>query len=182
MEKFISSDLFANLCQFFSAVGTVAAVVVSLYLSCIKTRIKFRTSGDTIDIINPNGVKLEKKISGYCVKIVNCSDERNIYLKQGLYYIPDSLKKKKGFAIILPIVELNHFFPIQKDLGPGDEFEFFLSKTQIMTILDDCKKKQIKLFFVDKYNRKYYVKVERSQLKKRLDYLEKNKKEILDFN
>lgn len=158
----------------------MSAVIISLYLSFIKTRIKFNVISENIDVVSPNGIKSEKRICGYCVKIINCSDERNIYLKQGLYYVPDLLEKKKKVAIIVPIVEFNHIFPIQKNLAPGDEFEFFLSKTHITTILADCKRKKIKFYFVDKYNRKYYVKVERSKLEKRLVYMKKHEKDILD--
>lgn len=31
--NFISSNLFANICTFLSAIGTIGAVIVSLYLS-----------------------------------------------------------------------------------------------------------------------------------------------------
>lgn len=181
MVDFIGSDLFANLCQFFSAVGTVAAVIVSLCFSRAKSRIKANVYGDNLDILNPDGFKMGNNICGYSVRIVNCSDERNIYLKQGLYFISDLEKSKKNISLLVPVVELNHFFPIQKNLGPGDEFVFFVSETHINSILSVCKKKYIKFYFMDKYNRKYFIKVKRSVLEKRLEYLEKNKKFILKY-
>lgn len=181
MVDFISSDLFANLCQFFSAVGTVAAVVVSLCLSFSKTKIKVMITCDNVDVLNPDGFKAGNNASGYGIRIVNCSDERNIYLKQGLYFISDLSKSKKTTSLLLPIIELNHIFPIQKNLGPGDDFEFFISETHINSILSVCKKKYIKFYFMDKYNRKYFVKVKRSALEKRLEYLKKNEKYILKY-
>lgn len=181
MVDFISSDLFANLCQFFSALGTVAAVGVSLCLSFSKTKIKVMITCDNVDILNPNGFKAGNNVSGYGIRIVNCSDERNIYLKQGLYFVSDSSKSKKMISLLIPIVELNHIFPIQKNLGPGDDFEFFISETHINSILSVCKKKYIKFYFMDKYNRKYYIKIKKDNLQKRLDYIKKNRKYILSY-
>ena len=104
--NFISSDLFANLCQFFSAFGTVAAVVVSLWLSVKKDKIKYSIMDHTIDLLNANGFSAGNNICGYCVKLVNCSDEKNIYLRQGLRFVSDDYKKTKMVNILTPIVEI----------------------------------------------------------------------------
>lgn len=179
--NFISSDFFANLCQFFSAFGTVSAVVVSLWLSIKKDKIKYSIRAHTIDVVSVKGFESGNNICGYCISLVNCSDEKNIYLRQGLRFLSDDFKKTKTINVIAPVIELNDTFPIEKNLGPGEEFEFFICEKQINSILRDSKKKRIKFYFVDKYNRKYSIFVRRTELEKRQEYLIKNKKYIRQF-
>ena len=44
--------MFANLCNAFLAIGTVGAVIVSLYLILRENNVKYKMSGNTITIMN----------------------------------------------------------------------------------------------------------------------------------
>ena len=48
--NFISSSLFANICTFLSAIGTLGAVIVSLHLSRKNEKIKYKITRNFVKI------------------------------------------------------------------------------------------------------------------------------------
>lgn len=178
-KTIIESNLFANLCQFFSALGTVGAVIVSLVLTFLQNRVKVKISFNNCNMI-PTSLKNNIYISGYSVTIYNCSNEKNIYLKQGLYMIKEKKSKKESNSqLLIPLAELGESFIAPKVLGPGEEFMFFISEKQINGILESSSKEKIKFYFMDKANKKYKFKIPRKEFIKQLNVINKNKDKIL---
>lgn len=179
LKNFLESTLFANLCQFFSALGTIGAVIFSLILTSIQNKVKVKISFSNCNMISTNS-KNNMSISGYSVTIYNCSNEKNIYLKQGLYMFKDKDKKdKNNLLLLIPPAELGENFIAPKVLGPGEEFMFFIIEKQIKTILESNSHKKIKFYFLDKANRKYKFKIKREEFIKELEFIEKNRDNIL---
>lgn len=181
LKEIIESNAFANLCQFFSAIGTVGAVIFSLVLTFIQNKVKVKISSGNCNMISTS-LKSDKSISGYSVTIYNCSNERNIYLKQGLYMHKNKLKNKKNdLLLLIPLRELGNSFVAPKVLGPGEDFMFFLDEKQINAILKGNSSKKIKFYFMDKANKKYKFKIKRSEFEKELEFIEKNRNKILSL-
>lgn len=177
--EFIESDLFANLCQLFSALGTVGAVIVSLYIIFKQNKIKVKLTATTIDLLSE---RINKYISGFSVTICNLSSTQNIFLKQSLYMKKDK-KDEKGNDLLLfvPVPKIIELFPFKSVISPGEEYTFFLAKKQIKCALEESKSKLLKFYFMDKFNKKYSIKVKRSDLEKRLKYIEENKNKIIEL-
>lgn len=181
LKDIIESDIFANLCQFFSALGTVGAVIFSLVLTFIQNKVKVKISFANCNMI-PTSLRNDMCISGYSVTIYNCSNEKNIYLKQGLYMFKDKTKKeKKDLLLLIPVPELGKEFVAPKVLGPGEEFMFFISEKQIKAILEANSSKKIKFYFMDKANKKYKFKIKREEFIKELKFIEENGNKILSL-
>lgn len=178
MENFItiiSSNCFANICQFFSAFGTVSAVALSLFILLSQRKVKFFINKSTLELFSTDN-SLGGEISGYSATICNASNEKNIYLKQGLYVQMDKPDLNGNcIMIMLPIIELNSIFPIKKVLGPGEDYTFFISEKHIKNIINNTYKSNIICYFMDKFNRKYKFKIKRKDLKNKLDYINKNR-------
>ncbi|MGN1311947.1 MAG: hypothetical protein ACI4U4_02905 [Bacilli bacterium] len=178
----VSSDFFANLCELFSAIGTVSAVVLSLYILFSQRKVKVFISTNTIDIISPYSMKDVKSICGYSATICNTSNEKNIYLKQPLYVKMDKPDEKgKSIMMLIPIVELNNVFPHKESIGPGEDFTFFISEKHIRYIMKNNSQKNIFCYFMDKNNKKYKFKIKRKDLEERMKYIEKNKDKIVAY-
>ena len=71
MLNFFEGQLFANICSAFSAIGTVGAVIISLYLIFRENRVKYKMTGNTVTLLNP--ITNENVTSGYGINIVNLS-------------------------------------------------------------------------------------------------------------
>lgn len=176
----INSEIFVNICGFFSALGTMGAVIVSLYVLFKQNKIDAKMTSATIDMVPFECTRKNLHISGYSVTICNLSSSQNIYLKQGLYLrtnVTDEKNNKLLLFIILP--EIIKIFPFKNIIGPGEEYTFFLSEKQIKTALSRTKSKNLKFYFVDKFNRKYNIAIKRTELEKRLDYIAKNGDKIV---
>jgi len=160
MQEFIESQLFANICSAFSAVGTVGAVIISLYLILRDNKIKYKMTGNTITMMNPftNDVVAD----GYGINIVNLSFNKNMMLKQSLY-----VKCPKGKVLLLLVnLKLPKEFITPSMLSPGENFTFLIEKKQIREILDKVKSKMVTIYFMDQSNLTYKLKVKRSELEK----------------
>lgn len=159
MQNFLEGQLFANICNAFSALGTVGAVIISLYLIFRENNVKYKMSGSITGITNypyPGN-----NTSGYGVNIVNLSYNKNIMLKQSLY-----VKQNKERALLLLLnLKLPEIFITPSVLGPGEDFTFFIEKKQIEYILKNVPYKKIELYYLDKCNKKYSIKVKREDLK-----------------
>ena len=81
MLIFLESNLFANICSVFSAIGTVGAVIISLYLIFRENKVKYKVEANTITIMNPS---TGKYIQGYGINIVNLSYNKNLMLNQSI--------------------------------------------------------------------------------------------------
>ena len=155
---FLSGTLFSNLCSAFSAIGTVGAVIISLYLIFREKNIKYKVTGNIIGITNyPT---MGKIISGYGVTIINLSYNKNIMLKQSLYV---KQSKKQNLALLVNL-KLPEKFITPKILGPSEDFTFFIDEKQIKYILENVTNKKITIFFYDKENKKYKIKINREDL------------------
>lgn len=182
LKEFISSNFFANICQLFSAIGTVGAVILSLLILIIQKKVKVFITTSTLEMFSPTEIRSGFNISGYSATICNKSSEKNIYLKQGLY-IKMSKPDEKGNSImmLLPIIELRSLFPHKDILGPGEDYTFFISEKHIRSIIKNNCHSTIKCYFMDKFNRKYNFKIKKKDLEKKLKYIEENNDEILSF-
>lgn len=156
--NFLSGQLFANLCSAFSAIGTVGAVVVSLFLIFRENKVKSIVTGNIMGIADYPS--LGKIINGYGVNIINLSYNKNILLKQSLYV---KQNKKTNLALLVNL-SLPKNFITPNILGPGEDFTFFIEAKQIKYILENIKDKKIKLFYYDKCNKKYQIKLNREDL------------------
>ena len=182
VKEFISSNLFANICQFFSAIGTVGAVVVSLLIVIIQKKVKVFITTSTLEMFSPGNIGSGFDVSGYSATICNGSNEKNIYLKQGLYVkMPKKDKNKNSVMMLLPIIELRSLFPHKDILGPGEDYTFFISEKHIRSIIKNNNKTYIECYFMDKFNRKYKFKIKRKDLEKKLKYIEENRDEVLSL-
>ena len=158
MLNFLEGQLFANICSAFSAVGTVGAVIVSLYLIFRENRVKYKITSNTITILNP--LTNEHVASGYGVNIVNLSFNKNIMLNQSI-----AVKCPHNKLLLLLVnLKLPKEFITPKVLSPGEDFTFLIEKIQIKEILEKVKYKKITLFFRDKSNMKYKIKIKRKDL------------------
>lgn len=178
----ISSNIFANLCQLFSDIGTVGAVIVSLIVIFKQNRINAKITSATEDMIPFNSDRKNIYVSGYSVTIFNLSNNQNIHLKQGLYLKtnkPDESGNNLLLFIILP--EIMKTFPFKDVLGPDKEYTFFLSEKKIKTVLDRTNSNKIRFYFVDKFNKKYNALVKKDDLEKRLSYIDKNGDKIISL-
>lgn len=180
--KIINSATFVNVCQFFSALGTMGAVIISLYALLRESKVKTIITSSTLEMFSPNDCYQDKSISGYSATILNASHDKNIYLKQGLFVLAEK-KDEKGNnrMMLLPIIELIKLFPHKPILGPGEDYTFFISEKHMKSILKYTKKKNIAFYFIDKFNKKYAFKIKRNDLEKKLEFIEKNRKEIISL-
>ena len=175
--KIINSATFVNVCQFFSALGTMGAVIISLYVLLRGSKVKTIITSSTFE-----NCYQDKSISGYSATILNASHDKNIYLKQGLFVLAEK-KDEKGNdrMMLLPIIELIKLFPHKSVLGPGEDYTFFISEKHMKSILKYTQKKNIAFYFIDKFNKKYAFKIKRNDLEKKLEFIEKNRKKIISL-
>ena len=157
--NFFEGQLFANLCSAFSAIGTVGAVIISLYLIFRENTVKYKVTGNIMVITDYPS--LGEIINGYGINIVNLSYNKNIMLKQSLYV----KQNKKTNIVLLVNLNLPKSFITPNVLGPGEDFTFFIEAKQIKHILENVKEKKIRLFYYDKSNKKYETKIDREDLK-----------------
>lgn len=164
MLNFFEGQLFANICSAFSAIGTVGAVIISLYLIFRENRVKYKMTGNTVTLLNP--ITNENVTSGYGINIVNLSFNKNIMLNQSI-----AVKCSNNKLLLLLVnLKLPKEFITPKILAPGEDFTFLIEKVQIKEILEKVKYKKITIFFRDKSNIKYKIKIKRKVLE---DYLNK---------
>ncbi len=122
MKEFFEGQLFANICSAFSAIGTVGAVIISLYLILRENSVKYKVTGNQVRITNYPAMK--NIISGYGINIVNLSYNKNIMLKQSLF-----VKQNKNVNLSLLLnLELPDSFITPKILGPGEDFTFLIEE------------------------------------------------------
>lgn len=76
MKEFFEGQLFANICSAFSAIGTVGAVIISLYLILRENSVKYKVTGNQVGVTNYPAMK--NIILGYGINIVNLSYNKNI--------------------------------------------------------------------------------------------------------
>ena len=108
----------------------------------------------------------ENVTSGYGINIVNLSFNKNIMLNQSI-----AVKCSNNKLLLLLVnLKLPKEFITPKILAPGEDFTFLIEKVQIKEILEKVKYKKITIFFRDKSNIKYKIKIKRKVLE---DYLNK---------
>ena len=157
MLKFFEGNLFANICSAFSAIGTVGAVIISLYLIFRENKVKYKVKTNTVTIMNPAN---DKYIQGYGINIVNLSYNKNLMLNQSIVV---KCPKNKELVLLVDL-KLPKEFITPKILSPGEDFTFFIEKEQIEEILKRIKSKKIIIYFRDKANIKYKTKIKRKEL------------------
>ena len=102
-----------------SAIGTLAAVVVALYLSLHTKRIKLRLRAGRYEIILGNGLRTEKVVS---FEVVNLGD-RNVTIVSGGWAVGKGEKRK---YCIQPVSGMNTSqYPIE--LAHGKSAHFMVS-------------------------------------------------------
>lgn len=153
MGKFFEGQLFSNLCEAFSAIGTVGAVIVSLYFSSKENRVKYRINYNLLCPL-PN-----KKLFSVIFAITNLSYNKKIVFKNLIYlrikntvepYEPSSLcEDDNGFEITIL---------------PWDTFHFQLDRDQIKDILDLTQSKKMHFYFLDISGKKYKICIHRKEL------------------
>ena len=161
--EFLESQLFANICSAFAAIGTVGAVIISIYLILRDNKVKYKMTANTIDMINP--INNQRIVSGYGINIVNLSYNQNIMLKQSMYVYCS----KKETLLLLINMNLPKEYITPNVLYPGEDFTFVIEKEQIKEILNKSNNKKIKFYFMDKSNIKYTLKLKRTILEEFLN-------------
>lgn len=164
LKEILISQEFANVSTFLSAVGSLGAVIVALYVANKSNRPK-------VNIHSYNGVIAGiQKIEGYMIFITNKSPNLNLTIQTPLYV---RLKKKlftkeqKGI-IFTDNHQLDMTFALPKTLKYGEGHIFCLIGNQIKEVLEKCSQKKITFQISDTIGNVFYHKVDREKLEESL--------------
>lgn len=140
-----------------SAVGTIGAVIFSLWLLFDSRKIKYKMTTNSIAMIG----KTDDKLVGVVVTLTSNSKENLIKIAT----FPKIKIKKNSYLVLRPNLQEYNEYKIPKTLSHGDTLEFFLDQQQIKLILKQ-RNKNFLFFCTDSLGNTYKVKIKRKLLEK----------------
>lgn len=154
--QFISSSIFANICTFLSAVGTLAAVIVSLYLSSKSEKIKYKiTRNYTI----PIGFVGDFFQNYYSISLINKSRYMDIRIESMPY-----IKQPKVNLLITTNFDWENTNQLPKTIKYGEKYTITLDKKMIINLLKTISQNKITVVFKDTLGNVYKYKIKRKEL------------------
>lgn len=165
-------SVFENICMAFTALGTVGATIVALYFSYRENRVKYLVQSDK----KAKKIWLTRKIDfAYVIKIHNISLNRNIMLTEN--FSVKCSKKEEDSSFKLERIGLQEKYLLPHDIVPGETFIFLIRINQIEQILKKVNKEKITIYFFDKLNNKYKIKIKRRDL---VEFVETDWNKVLE--
>lgn len=156
MIEFMSSSLFSNICTFISAIGTLAAVIVSLYLSRKNEKIKYKI---TRNFIIPVGFVGNFLDNYYSVSLINLSKYLTITIESNPY-----IKAPKINLTIINNIDWENKNQLPKVIHYGEKYTITMDKNTISEILKSTDKGKITIVFKDIFGKMYKHKIKRKEL------------------
>ena len=156
MIEFMSSSLFSNICTFISAIGTLAAVIVSLYLSRKNEKIKYKI---TRNFIIPVGFVGNFLDNYYSVSLINLSKYLTITIESNPY-----IKMPKINLTIINNIDWENKNQLPKVIHYGEKYTITMDKNTISEILKSTDKGKIIIVFKDIFGKTYKHKIKRKEL------------------
>lgn len=156
MIEFMSSSLFSNICTFISAIGTLAAVIVSLYLSRKNEKIKYKI---TRNFIIPVGFVGNFLDNYYSVSLINLSKYLTITIESNPY-----IKMPKINLTIINNIDWENKNQLPKIIHYGEKYTITMDKNTISEILKSTDKGKISIVFKDIFGKTYKHKIKRKEL------------------
>ena len=157
--KIVSTDCFANIATAISAIGTIAAVIVSLYLSRKGDKIKYKIQRK---ITVPLNVACNCKLL-YDVELINLTRNNQIIISSFPY-----IRAKNKNVILknyMPIYESNEdSYTFPRKLNYGDNFIVSIDKRTTSELLSYSNNKKFILIIQDVLGQKYKYKIKRKEL------------------
>ena len=152
----ISSSLFANICTLLSAVGTISAVIVSLYLSRKNEKIKYKI---TKNFIIPIGFVGDFLGNYYSLSLINLSKYLSITIESNPY-----IQTSKGNLTLIKNIDWENKNQLPKVINYGEKYTITIDKSTAKEILQNVKNKKIKFIFKDIFGKVYIHKINRKEL------------------
>ena len=152
----ISSSLFANICTLLSAVGTISAVIVSLYLSRKNEKIKYKI---TRNFIIPIGFVGDFLGNYYSLSLINLSKYLSITIESNPY-----IQTSKGNLTLIKNIDWENKNQLPKVIKYGKKYTITIDKSTAKEILQNVKNKKIKFIFKDIFGKVYIHKINRKEL------------------
>ena len=152
---FISSNLFANICTFLSAIGTLGAVIISLYLSRKNEKVKYKI---TRNLVVPVGFVGDFLENFYSLSLINLSKYLSITIESNPYI---EIPNKKLF---LSNIDWENTNQLPKVINYGEKYTVTIDRKAVSTLLQNVKSKKIKFFFKDVFGKIYKYKINRKEL------------------
>lgn len=153
-------DLYDILTLLFSgltAIGTIGAVIFSLWVLFDSKKIKYKMSADSATPVVQNSIK------EVGINIVLTSNSKDNLIK--ISSCPKIKIKKNEYILLFPNFQSLDEYKIPKTLSYGDMLSFFLNQKQIKMILEN-KNKKFLFFFCDSLGKVYKVKIKRKLFEK----------------
>lgn len=154
--NFISSNLFANICTFLSAVGTLGAVIVSLHLSRKSERVKYKI---TRNFIIPIGFAGDFLGNYYSLSLINLSKYLSITIESNPY-----IQTSKGNLTLIKNIDWEDKNRLPKVINYGEKYTITIDKNTVKEILQNVENKKIKIIFKDIFGKIYVHKINRKEL------------------
>ena len=153
---FFESSLFANICTFLSSIGTIAAVIVSLYLSRKGERIKYKITRDTIIPVGFVGNYFE---SYFAISLINLSKGLSITIESNPY-----IKCSKNNLTIIHNIDWDDSNQLPKVINYGEKYKVTMDKKTVGEILEKTSGRKIKFVFKDIFGKTYSHNIKRKEL------------------
>lgn len=157
--KIVSTDCFANVATAISAIGTIAAVIVSLCLSRKGDKIKYKIQRKITVPINVAG----NFNLLFDVELINLTRNNPIIISS----FPYIRVKNKNIILknYVPIYEHNEdSYSFPRKLNYGDNFVVSINKKTIEELLSYSNNKKFILIIQDVLGQKYKYKIKRKEL------------------
>ena len=152
----ISSNLFANICTLLSAIGTIAAVIVSLHLSRRNEKIKYKITRNFIIPIDFVGDFLGNY---YSLSLINLSKYLSITIESNPY-----IQTSKGNLAVIKNIDWENKNQLPKIINYGEKYTITIDKNTAKEILKNVETKKIKFIFKDIFGKIYTHKIDRKEL------------------
>ena len=165
--NFFESNLFSNIINTFSAIGTIGAVIVSLYLSRKGERIKYKIRRQ---VIVPVGYCGNFSLR-YDLELINLTRNNQIVISSYPY-----IRTGRTNIFIknyVPIYDNSDNYNFPRRLNYGDKFLISIDKQTASEILKNSSRNKFKLIVEDVLGNKYKYTIKRSEM----ELLVKNSKD-----
>lgn len=155
--EFMSSNLFANICTLISAIGTLAAVIVSLYLSRKNEKVKYKITRNYIIPIGFVGNFLEQY---YSISFINLSKYLSITIESNPYI------KARDKNLVLMNIDWEDKNQLPKVINYGEKYTITIDKNTIIEMLENVNRRNIIIVFKDILGKVYKYKIRRIELER----------------
>ena len=159
---FISSNFFANICTLFSAIGTIGAVIMSLYLSKKNEKIKYKI---ITEYIFPIGYGIHNTDKYYSISLINLSRYLAIHIESMPY-----IRTHKMNLAIKYNIDWEEKNQLPKIINYGEKYTITIDKMIAKSILNDINTNKIIFTFTDVFGKNYEHKIKRKELEKFINF------------